>query len=126
MTLHFAPGRRGTLAQVALLTLIGNLTLVYSCPLRAQPAADSSPPPEPTPTNSASAASSSETITTAVTVTGSGTTGRIPRWTGASTLSNSALVQSNGNIGISHTAPPSKLTVDGSDASQATIRAPVR
>ncbi len=124
--------RHSPLFHHSALTLMGSLALGCAGAVIAQPADESSPTPEataqPTQANQTASAesASSGAITASATVTGSGTTGRIPRWTGASTLGSLALVQSNGNIGIGHTAPPSKLTVDGSDASQATIRAPVR
>lgn len=49
----------------------------------------------------------------AQTVTGSGTTSTIPVFTGASTLGNSVITQSNGNIGIGTTSPVFPLDVAG-------------
>lgn len=47
----------------------------------------------------------------AQTVTGSGTTGNISKFTGSSTLGNSVIVESNGNIGIGTTNPLFPLVV---------------
>lgn len=44
---------------------------------------------------------------------GSGSTNILPRWTGASTLGNSAITQSGSNIGIGNDTPFAKLDVDG-------------
>jgi hypothetical protein len=46
-------------------------------------------------------------------VTGSGTTNFVPVWTGTSTLGNSALFQSGGNIGLGTTTPRAKLEAVG-------------
>ena len=46
-------------------------------------------------------------------VGGSGTAGYLPIWTAGTTLGNSIIYQSNGNIGIGTTAPSQKLTVAG-------------
>jgi hypothetical protein len=46
-------------------------------------------------------------------VTGSGTAGRIPKWTGSSTQGNSVMAESNGRIGIGTSSPTDKLTVSG-------------
>lgn len=47
----------------------------------------------------------------AQTVTGSGTTGNISKFTGSSTVGNSVIVESNGNIGIGTTNPLFPLVV---------------
>lgn len=44
---------------------------------------------------------------------GSGTTNYIPKFTAATTIENSAIYESGGNIGIGTTTPSSKLTVNG-------------
>jgi hypothetical protein len=44
-------------------------------------------------------------------ITGSGTNGKIARFTGATTIGNSAITESAGKIGIGTAAPTSKLTV---------------
>ena len=46
-------------------------------------------------------------------VGGTGTTNRIPVWTGSSTLGNSVLSQSGGNVGVGNTAPLALLDVQG-------------
>jgi hypothetical protein len=46
-------------------------------------------------------------------VTGSGTTNFIPKWTGSTTLGNSALFQSGGQVGIGTTSPAARLNVIG-------------
>ncbi len=51
--------------------------------------------------------------------TGSGTTGRIPLWTGAHAQGNSVITQSGANIGIGTTAPTSPLTILSGSASPA-------
>lgn len=47
------------------------------------------------------------------TLTGTGTTNTITRWTGSSSLGNSAIVQSGNNIGIGTSSAAEKLDVDG-------------
>ncbi len=56
-------------------------------------------------------------------VGGSGTPNTIPLWTASKTLGDSAVLQSNGNIGIGTTKPGSKLTVVTSSASGQAILA---
>ena len=46
-------------------------------------------------------------------VTGTGNAGRIAVWKNSTTLGNSALAQSGGNVGIGTTAPAAKLEVNG-------------
>jgi hypothetical protein len=46
-------------------------------------------------------------------VTGSGTANTIPVWTGTSSIGNSVMFQSNGNLGVGTTTPGSKLDVAG-------------
>jgi hypothetical protein len=46
-------------------------------------------------------------------ITGTGVAGHIAVWTNSTTLANSQLVQSGGNVGIGTTAPSSKLDVAG-------------
>ena len=46
-------------------------------------------------------------------VTGSGTTNQVPKFTGATTIGNSAITESNGNVGIGTTSPAAKLYVAG-------------
>ncbi|MFL6229011.1 MAG: tail fiber domain-containing protein [Pyrinomonadaceae bacterium] len=52
-------------------------------------------------------------------VSGSGTANTVPLWTGTSSLANSVITQSGGNIGVGTTAPTSALHVVG--ASQPTV-----
>ena len=52
-------------------------------------------------------------VTAAAQVTGSGTTNFLPKWTGGTSLGNSALFQSGGQIGIGTTSPVARLTVIG-------------
>jgi hypothetical protein len=47
----------------------------------------------------------------AQTVTGSGTTNNIPKFTGSSTIGDSVIAESNGNIGIGSSTPNAKLEV---------------
>jgi hypothetical protein len=48
------------------------------------------------------------------TITGSGTKGQIPKFTGATTIGNSAIFQSNtGNVGVGTTTPAANLDVNG-------------
>lgn len=54
--------------------------------------------------------------------TGTGTNGKIPRWTSNTSLGNSIITQANGKIGIGTATPAAKLTVNGADPEQATIR----
>jgi len=49
----------------------------------------------------------------AQTVTGSGTAGTVPQFTGASSIGNSPIAISGGNVGIGTTSPGSKLDVEG-------------
>jgi hypothetical protein len=49
----------------------------------------------------------------AQTVSGSGTTNTVPLFTGSSTIGNSVITQSSGNVGISTTTPTAKLEVEG-------------
>src|SRR5215467_9079129 len=44
-------------------------------------------------------------------VTGTGTAGKLPVWTGTTTLGNSVIVQKGGNIGIGLATPTAKLQV---------------
>jgi len=46
-------------------------------------------------------------------VVGTGTTNRVPLWTGSSTLGNSVLFQSGGNVGVGNTTPVAILDVTG-------------
>jgi hypothetical protein len=46
-------------------------------------------------------------------VGGTGTAKRIPLWTGSTTLGNSVLFQSGGNVGVGNTAPVAMLDVTG-------------
>lgn len=46
-------------------------------------------------------------------VTGSGTTNTIPVWTGTSSIGNSVMFQTGGNLGVGTTTPGSKLDVAG-------------
>ncbi|HEY9283456.1 MAG TPA: hypothetical protein VIP46_08380, partial [Pyrinomonadaceae bacterium] len=55
-------------------------------------------------------------MTTASGVGGAGTAGTIPLWTGATTLGNSVVTQSGGNVGIGTNAPAAKLEVVGGAA----------
>jgi hypothetical protein len=55
-------------------------------------------------------------------ITGTGITGYIPKWTGASSQDTSQVLQSNGNIGIGNSNPSVKLDVNGSIYSNNNIR----
>src|SRR5947207_13432487 len=57
-------------------------------------------------------------------VTGKGTTNFIPKWTGSTTLGNSALFQTGGKVGIGTTTPAAKLDVLGPAASTGGVAAP--
>ena len=57
----------------------------------------------------------------AQTVTGQGTAGKVPKFTGTSTVGNSVITESNTRIGIGTTNPASKLTVIGNNNTNATI-----
>jgi len=46
-------------------------------------------------------------------VGGTGTTNRVPLWTGSSTLGNSVLLQSGGNVGVGNNTPVAILDVTG-------------
>jgi hypothetical protein len=54
-------------------------------------------------------------------VSGSGTKNTIPLWTGTTTLGNSVITQSAGNVGIGTKKPDTKLSVVGSNANGAVI-----
>ncbi|MEM4330640.1 MAG: hypothetical protein QW273_01370 [Candidatus Pacearchaeota archaeon] len=51
--------------------------------------------------------------TSVSTLSGSGTAGNITRWSGASSLTNSVVYESGGNVGIGTTSPSQKLSVAG-------------
>jgi hypothetical protein len=55
-------------------------------------------------------------------VTGTGTSGYLPLWTGASTLGNSLIVVSGKNVGIGTTAPVFPLDVNGAETVRAQLR----
>ena len=57
-------------------------------------------------------------------VTGNGTTNFIPKWTGSTTLGNSALFQTGGKVGIGTTTPAAKLDVLGPASSTGGVAAP--
>ncbi len=67
------------------------------------------PAASPTQPNSTSAAKSAA----ATTVTGTGTSGYLPLWTSASVLSNSALFQKTGFLGLGTISPTALLDVNG-------------
>ena len=46
-------------------------------------------------------------------VGGAGTTNHVPLWTGTSTLGNSILIQSGGNVGVGNSSPSAILDVNG-------------
>lgn len=46
-------------------------------------------------------------------ITGSGTTNNVPKFTGSTTVGDSAITESGGNVGIGTTTPGDKLVVDG-------------
>ena len=48
-------------------------------------------------------------------VGGGGTTNHVPLWTGTSTLGNSILIQSGGNVGVGNSSPSAILDVRGKD-----------
>ena len=54
-------------------------------------------------------------------VTGQGTAGKIAKFTGASTIGNSAITESSTRIGIGTNTPASKLTVIANNSANATI-----
>ncbi|MEK9151756.1 MAG: hypothetical protein AAB692_00115, partial [Patescibacteria group bacterium] len=54
-------------------------------------------------------------------VTGSGTVGKLPKFTGASALGDSVITENGGNIGIGTTTIPTKLTVAGGSTTLAQI-----
>jgi hypothetical protein len=47
-------------------------------------------------------------------ITGTGTTGKIPKWSSASALTDSVITESSSNIGIGSTLPQAKLDIAGS------------
>src|SRR5262249_26533584 len=47
-------------------------------------------------------------------VTGSGTVGKVPKWTGTSALGDSVITESTGNVGIGITNPASNFHVSSS------------
>ena len=55
---------------------------------------------------------------------GSGTTNFIPIWTNNTTLGNSTLYQTGGNVGIGNTTPASKLDVSGGALIRGTLKLP--
>jgi hypothetical protein len=64
---------------------------------------------------SSSASNSGVSGAPAGTITGSGTKGRIPRFTGATTIGNSAIFQNTaGKVGVGTTTPAANLDVNGS------------
>jgi hypothetical protein len=54
-------------------------------------------------------------------VAGSGTTGYLPKFSGTSTLANSALVESGGKLGVGVTSPAEAVDVAGNVQTQATL-----
>ena len=58
--------------------------------------------------------------TQATAVTGSGTAGTIPEWTGSSTLGNSVILQSGGNVGIGRVSTGSKFLAENADGAGVT------
>jgi hypothetical protein len=67
---------------------------------------------------STSSNASSKTTVPPAAVTGAGTANYVPLWTGASTLGNSIVFQTGGNVGVGTTTPDAKV-----DATSATIAA---
>jgi hypothetical protein len=61
---------------------------------------------------------------TSPTITGTGTTGYLPIWTGASTLGNSVIAESGTKVGIGTAAPASTLDVVGSTTLNGTVSLP--
>src|SRR5437660_7579401 len=57
------------------------------------------------------AATRSQGQTTPVTTTNGGTPNAVPKFTGTSSIENSAIVESGGNVGVGTSNPASKLTV---------------
>jgi hypothetical protein len=54
-------------------------------------------------------------------VTGSGTAGQLTKWTGATSLGNSVITESNGSIGIGTTSPFSQLHIIGPHPATSTL-----
>jgi len=62
--------------------------------------------------------------TSSATVVGTGTTNFIPIWTNSTTLGNSTLFQTGGNVAIGNTSPASKLDVTGGAFIRGTLQLP--
>src|SRR5262252_2186711 len=80
-----------------------------------------------TPSQSASTAQSSPLLNlnmNAPAVGGSGTTNFIPIWTNSSTLGNSIIFQTGGNVGIGNTHPAGTLDVSGGAFIRGTLQLP--
>jgi len=80
-----------------------------------------------TPSQSASPAQSSPSLNlnmNAPTVGGNGTTNYIPIWTNSSTLGNSKIYQTGGNVGIGNTNPAGTLDVSGGAFIRGTLQLP--
>lgn len=114
-----------TTAALQRLTLAGGLVAVAGLAGAFSPALRvGAQPPEANSQTSAGSATPepqanvvTKSVSTRATITGNGTAGRIPKFTGASTIGNSALIQKSGNIGIGTSSPANKLTVIASSGS---------
>ena len=98
--------------------LILTLTLALASFAAAQVATDALAPG-----SAASASPAPEADGATTQATGSGTAGRITRWTAPNALGNSVIVQKDGKIGIGTANPASKLSVNSAAPGAAAIRA---
>ena len=109
----FFSRRKSSATSLVLVALVA-----AACPVAAQSTAEAVAP-----SSAATSSPAPEADGATTNATGSGTAGRITRWTSPNALGNSVILQKDGKIGIGTADPASKLSVNGATSGTATIRA---